>query len=122
MLEIKKRLKQLRKDHGLTMAEFAQKIAVSPGNVGDWESGSRSSIPGAKALIAIADTFEVSIDWILLGPAASSAPAWSAASSEQAAREEEEALRLLIAELRPRDRRLVLEMARRLRELTSEEP
>lgn len=67
MNAIKHRLKQLRQDKGLTMMEFAQKISVSPGNVGDWESPSRTSIPGAKALIAIAQTFNVSLDWVLLG-------------------------------------------------------
>lgn len=64
---IKSRIKQLRKDNELTMAEFAKSIGVSAGNVGDWESESRKSVPGASALIAIANTYHVSIDWILLG-------------------------------------------------------
>ena len=49
------------------MAEFAKCIGVSAGNVGDWESEARSSVPGAQALISIANTFEISIDWLLLG-------------------------------------------------------
>ncbi|RED58012.1 helix-turn-helix domain-containing protein [Cohnella lupini] len=64
---IKDRLRHLRRENGLTMAEFASKISVSPGNVGDWESEQRPSIPGAKALIAIAQKFNVSLDWLLLG-------------------------------------------------------
>lgn len=64
---IKGRIKYLRKKHGLTMAEFSARIHVSAGNVGDWESEKRSSTPGTKALIAIAEEFEVSLDWLLLG-------------------------------------------------------
>ncbi|MHA7963827.1 helix-turn-helix domain-containing protein [Paenibacillus sp. CAU 1782] len=64
---IKGRIKYLRKKHGLTMAEFSARIHVSPGNVGDWESEKRSSTPGTKALIAIAEEFKVSLDWLLLG-------------------------------------------------------
>ncbi|RKP47359.1 XRE family transcriptional regulator [Cohnella endophytica] len=67
MKPIKDRLRQLRQENGLTMAEFAKKISVSPGNVGDWESEYRPSIPGAKALISISQTFDVSLDWLLLG-------------------------------------------------------
>ncbi|WP_053373935.1 helix-turn-helix domain-containing protein [Paenibacillus sp. FJAT-27812] len=67
MHDIKRRLKQLRQEKNLTMSEFAKLISVSPGNVGDWESESRTSIPGAKALISIATIFDVSLDWILLG-------------------------------------------------------
>lgn len=64
---IKQRIKDLRKKHGLTMAEFSARIHVSPGNVGDWESEKRSSTPGTKALIAIAEEFQISLDWLILG-------------------------------------------------------
>ncbi|WP_270171244.1 helix-turn-helix domain-containing protein [Paenibacillus sp. SYP-B4298] len=67
MYSVKKRLRQLRQELGLTMSEFSQQIHVSAGNVGDWESEKRSSTPGAKALIAIANTYNVSLDWLLLG-------------------------------------------------------
>ena len=67
MNPIKQRLKQLRQEQGLTMADFAKCIGVSAGNVGDWESEARSSIPGAHALVSIANAFEISIDWLLLG-------------------------------------------------------
>jgi|GEM_PF-849717 len=67
MNPIKKRLKELRKNEGLTMQQFAQKIQVSAGNVGDWESESRSSVPGANTLAVIAENFDISLDWLLLG-------------------------------------------------------
>lgn len=49
------------------MQQFADKIQVSVGNVGDWESEKRTSVPGASTLVAIANTFNVSLDWLLLG-------------------------------------------------------
>jgi len=64
---IKQRLKQLRKQEGLTMLEFSKRIEVSAGNVGDWESETRSSVPGANTLVAIAEAFNISLDWLLLG-------------------------------------------------------
>ncbi|MCR8659665.1 helix-turn-helix domain-containing protein [Paenibacillus endoradicis] len=68
---IKSRIRQFRKDMGMTMAEFSKGIGVSAGNVGDWESEARTSVPGAQALISIANTYDVSIDWLLLGAKAS---------------------------------------------------
>ena len=59
------RIKKLRKDKGLSQAKLAKIIGVSPGNLGDWERA--HSTPGAKALIALTDFFEVSTDWILKG-------------------------------------------------------
>jgi len=67
MNDIKHRIRDLRKQHGLTIAEFAKSIQVSAGNVGDWESIKRTSVPGAQALIAISKAYNVSIDWLLLG-------------------------------------------------------
>lgn len=67
MEQIKLRIRLLRQQLGMTMAEFAKSIDVSPGNVGDWESTKRPSVPGAQALIAIALTHQISLDWLLLG-------------------------------------------------------
>lgn len=64
-MQLKERIKELRRKHGLSQAKFAQKIGVSPGNVGDWETG--KSAPGAAALANIAKAFGISIDWLLLG-------------------------------------------------------
>ncbi|MDG0813660.1 transcriptional regulator [Cohnella rhizosphaerae] len=67
MDQLKRRLRELRKALGMTMAELAGSIAVSPGNVGDWESEKRNSVPSAGALIAIGNELGVSLDWLLLG-------------------------------------------------------
>lgn len=75
MNDIKLRIRDLRKKHGLTIAEFAKSIQVSAGNVGDWESSKRTSVPGAQALIAISRAYNVSIDWLLLGDKHSSSQA-----------------------------------------------
>lgn len=125
MNAIKRRLKQLRLSKGLTMAEFAQRIDVSPGNVGDWESESRSSVPGAKALIAISRTFDVSPDWILLGNGededSGCAPLrrWEKNSldSEDAQRQDEltvHSIMAIVPGLSLEDKRLLLQFAVRL--------
>lgn len=63
--EIVKRLKTIRKKAGLSQANFAKELGVSQGNVGTWEIG--GSLPGALALKTIAQKFDCSIDWILIG-------------------------------------------------------
>lgn len=67
MEELKLRIRQLRLMLNLSMAEFASCINVSPGNVGDWESLKRKSVPSASALKSIAEKFNVSLDWLLFG-------------------------------------------------------
>lgn len=56
-------LKELRTQHGMTQGQLAKSAGVSPGNVGDWESG--KSKPGYNALAALARIFEVSADYLL---------------------------------------------------------
>lgn len=56
-------LKELRSQHGMTQRQFAKAAGVSPGNVGDWESG--KSKAGYNALAALARIFEVSADYLL---------------------------------------------------------
>ena len=57
-------LKDLRRQKHVTQIQLAESIGVSPGNVGDWESG--KSRPNYGALIALSKFFEVSAD-VLLG-------------------------------------------------------
>lgn len=56
-------LKELRAQHGLTQGQLAKAAGVSPGNVGDWESG--KSKPGYNALASLARIFDVSADYLL---------------------------------------------------------
>lgn len=57
-------LKDLRKQKHVTQIQLAEAIGVSPGNVGDWESG--KSRPNYGALISLSRFFGVSAD-VLLG-------------------------------------------------------
>ena len=56
-------LKELRAQNGLTQGKLAKAAGVSPGNVGDWESG--KSKPGYNALASLARIFDVSADYLL---------------------------------------------------------
>ncbi len=58
-----KRLKDLRKEFGMTQIEFAQKFNIANGTVGNWESGNRQ--PDYETLQKISDFFNVSIDYLL---------------------------------------------------------
>lgn len=66
-------LKELRAKNGMTQGQLAKAAGVSPGNVGDWESG--KSEPGYNALASLARIFDVSADYLLeLSPEKKSEP------------------------------------------------
>ena len=56
-------LKELRRRKSVTQIQLAAAIGVSPGNVGDWETG--KSCPSYNALIALSNFFGVSADTLL---------------------------------------------------------
>ncbi|MBQ9468652.1 MAG: helix-turn-helix domain-containing protein [Clostridia bacterium] len=57
------KLKEIRKEHGLTQIDLAKKLGVASGTVGNWESGKRE--PDYERISQIADLFNVSVDWLL---------------------------------------------------------
>lgn len=57
------RLRELRKERGLTLRELEDVINTSNQNISNWEVG-RSS-PNIEYLIALADYFKVSIDYLV---------------------------------------------------------
>ena len=57
------RLKQLREDAHLSQAALGKKIGVKQSSVGMWESG--RNYPELSAVIALADYFNVSVDYLL---------------------------------------------------------
>lgn len=61
------RIAALRRDAGLSQAELARKLRVSPSAIGMYEQGRRE--PGAEILIAMAEVFHVSVDFLLTGQA-----------------------------------------------------
>ncbi len=63
-LKIGKTIKELRMECGITMAELAEALSVTPQSVSRWESG--TSYPDIEMLPRIADYFSVSLDKLML--------------------------------------------------------
>ena len=62
------RIAALRREAGLNQAELAQRLQISPSAVGMYEQGRRE--PSADTLVAMAQLFGVSVDYLLTGQAA----------------------------------------------------
>ena len=62
------RIAALRREAGLNQAELAQRRRISPSAVGMYEQGRRE--PSADTLVAMAQLFGVSTDYLLTGQAA----------------------------------------------------
>ena len=63
------RIAALRHGKGLSQAQLAQRLKISPSAVGMYEQGRRE--PSAQLLVAMAKEFQVSTDFLLTGkPAA----------------------------------------------------
>lgn len=62
MANFQERLKQLRTEAGLTQNELAEKLQMSKGAIGNYESGQRE--PNMDILDAIADFFNVELDYL----------------------------------------------------------
>lgn len=65
--QIGSRIRAKRLHLDLTQEQVATAVGVSDGAVCGWEQG--DSLPGTKHLAAIAQTLQVSIDWLLMGVA-----------------------------------------------------
>ena len=59
------RIASLRQGCGLSQAELARRLHISPSTVGMYEQGRR--IPDLNVLIAMSDVFEVSLDYLITG-------------------------------------------------------
>ncbi len=57
-MELKDKLKQLRKDKGLTQAQLAQALFVSRSTVAKWENG--LGLPGPDSMAALGQLFDIS--------------------------------------------------------------
>lgn len=85
------RIAALRREAGLSQAELAGRLQVSPSAIGMYEQGRRE--PSAQTLVAMAQIFGVSTDYLLTG--------------EVAGPEEAERLsRLLLSRITTADRQL----------------
>lgn len=65
MIETKERIKEVRKAHGLTQAEFGKKIGVKGNTITCYEKGIRE--PSNAIIRAIAREFGVDEHWLLTG-------------------------------------------------------
>lgn len=61
-MKFKDRIKSLRKRKGMSQVQLAEALGVSAGTVGFWETGAR--MPSAETQEAIADYFNVSLDYL----------------------------------------------------------
>ena len=57
------RLKEIRKNAGMTQKELSKQINYSQNLISTWESGTHE--PNIKALIALANIFNVSVDYLI---------------------------------------------------------
>jgi transcriptional regulator with XRE-family HTH domain len=71
-LAITERIKQIRRETGLSQEKFAITLGVSPGNVSSWES--KNVLPGAIALKSMHEKLGYSVDWILTGKGLQDSP------------------------------------------------
>ena len=57
------KLKELRKEKGITQKELSQAIGYAQSTISDWEKGNIE--PTASAIIKICDYFDISADYLL---------------------------------------------------------
>ena len=63
MMNIGKRIKEIRMEHGLSQQKFGELLSVSQDTISLWEKG--KSVPTTEFLIDIAKQFDISVDYIL---------------------------------------------------------
>lgn len=64
-MNIADRIRELRKNKGLSQEELAEQLGVSRQAISKWES--EQSVPDIEKIILISDYFEVSTDYVLKG-------------------------------------------------------
>ena len=57
------RLKALRQDKGLTQRELAESVGMTASSFSAYENGTKT--PSLSVAIAISDTYDVSLDWLI---------------------------------------------------------
>lgn len=63
MATMGERIKQLRKENGMTQTALAEALGVTKGTVSTWETNSRT--PSFEALDSMSDIFKRSFDYIM---------------------------------------------------------
>ena len=62
---LSKQIVQLRKKEGMSQSQLAKALGVSPSAIGMYEQGRR--VPTLDIIIAMAQLFEVSLDYLITG-------------------------------------------------------
>lgn len=64
LMALADRVKQLRNEHGWSQGELAEQVGADPAQISRYENGRIT--PSADALVRLAETFDVSCDYLLL--------------------------------------------------------
>ena len=64
-MEFGEQIRQIRQKEQLTQAQLAEKLHVTRQAVSNWENN--KNLPDLEMIILIAQTFHVTLDWLILG-------------------------------------------------------
>lgn len=64
VMSLQERVKQLRKEHGWSQGELAERIGGDPAQISRYENGRIT--PSADAVVKLAEVFDVSTDYLLV--------------------------------------------------------
>ena len=66
-MSLRDRVRDLRKEHGWSQGELAEKVGADPAQISRYENGRIT--PSADAVVRIAEVFDVSTDYLLVDDA-----------------------------------------------------
>jgi transcriptional regulator with XRE-family HTH domain len=64
VMSLQERVKQLRKEHGWSQGELAERVGGDPAQISRYENGRIT--PSADAVVKLAEVFDVSTDYLLV--------------------------------------------------------
>lgn len=64
VMSLQERVKELRKEHGWSQGELAERVGADPAQISRYENGRIT--PSADIIVRLADTFGVSTDYLLV--------------------------------------------------------
>jgi len=109
------RFRTLRSKTNLSQKDFAQSIGVSQSVIAEIERGSRE--PSRSVLVAIAEKYQVSLDWLLLGVGSIDSVQRKENPEVEALKKEIALLEDKIRELEAENKKISQELLDRMRQL-----
>lgn len=67
LMSLQERVKELRKEHGWSQGELAERVGADPAQISRYENGRIT--PSADAVVRLAEVFDVSCDYLLVDDA-----------------------------------------------------